>query len=77
LATAAAKNLNHEQWPVRLMAVYLLANNHGDNFRPVLDWIAKQDASELVRSLAASLQSAPPSVLSAVSPADELATIRP
>ncbi|HSW00515.1 MAG TPA: hypothetical protein VLI39_10105 [Sedimentisphaerales bacterium] len=77
LATAAAKNLNHDQWPVRLMAVYLLANNHGDNFRPVLDWIAKQDASELVRSLAASLQSAPASVLSAVSPADELATIRP
>lgn len=77
LATAAAKNLNHPEWPVRLMAVYLLANNHGDNFRPVLDWIAKQDANDLVRSLATSLQSVPASVLSGVSPVEELATIRP
>jgi hypothetical protein len=77
LVTAAAKNLNHPQWPVRLMAVYLLAGNHGDNFRPVLDWIAQQDANELVRSLAMSLQSAPTPAVSAAAPAEELPTVRP
>jgi hypothetical protein len=77
LASVVAKNLSHPQWPVRLMAVYLLAGNHGDNFRPVLDWIAQQDASELVRSLATSLQAAPASAVSTGAPVEELPTIRP
>lgn len=77
LATTVAKNLNHPQWPVRLMAVYLLAGNHGDNFRPVLDWVARQDPHELVRSLAMSLQSTPASAVSAGLPTEELITVRP
>jgi hypothetical protein len=58
LANVVAKNLNHPQWPVRLMAVYLLANSPGNNFGNVLDWVAESDTSELVRSIAMSLQSA-------------------
>jgi hypothetical protein len=64
LATAAAKNLNHPRWPVRLMATYLLARRSGSNFDAVLDWVARQDDHELVRSIAMSLQSASTSVSS-------------
>jgi len=77
LIGAVAKGLTHDQWPVRLMAVYLLADNHGQNFRPVLEWVAKQDASDLVRSLAASLLSAPPSTPSPAAPSQELPILRP
>ena len=75
LATTVAKNLNDPQWPVRLMAVYLLASSTGEKFHAVLDWIAQQDSNELVRSIAMSLQSAPASAVSAGSSAAELATI--
>jgi hypothetical protein len=64
LATVIARNLNHPQWPVRLMAVYLLANSPGNDFGKVLDWVAQYDASERVRSLAVSLQSLPPATVS-------------
>ncbi|MCU0914756.1 MAG: hypothetical protein MUC88_09360 [Planctomycetes bacterium] len=57
LATAVARNLNHPQWPVRLMALYLLAQRPGPNFGSILDWVTKNDADELVRSMAVSLQS--------------------
>ncbi len=58
LATVVAKNLNHPQWPVRLMAVYLLAKSPGSDFGKVLDWVAQYDGSDLVRGIALSLQSA-------------------
>jgi len=76
LATAVAKNLNHPRWPVRLMATYLLARRSTGNFNAVLDWVAKQDDHELVRSIAMSLQSGsgPASVLSIPS---ELTTREP
>ncbi|MEN6577885.1 MAG: hypothetical protein ABFD90_16190 [Phycisphaerales bacterium] len=77
LATAVAKNLNHAYWPVRLMTVYLLANSSGDNLQPVLDWVARQDADELVRGMARSLQAGSASATPATSPAEELAIIRP
>jgi hypothetical protein len=57
LTTVVAKNLNHPQWPVRLMAVYLLAKTPAGSFGNVLDWVAQNDTDELVRSLAVSLQS--------------------
>jgi len=57
LAAVVARNLNHPKWPVRLMAVYLLAKSPESNFSKVLDWVAQHDASELVRSIATSLQS--------------------
>jgi hypothetical protein len=58
VATTVAKNLNDIQWPVRLMAVHLLANSTGESFRAVLDWVAQHDSNELVRSIAMSFQSA-------------------
>jgi tetratricopeptide (TPR) repeat protein len=60
LATVVAKNLNHDQWPVRLMAVYLLASIPDNDFRPVLDWVAQNDASEFVRSMAIALRPVEP-----------------
>ena len=58
LAGVVAKNLNHPQWPVRLMAIYLLATADGGNFERVLDWVAENDDSALVRSMALALRSA-------------------
>ncbi|OHB66971.1 MAG: hypothetical protein A2Y76_08410 [Planctomycetes bacterium RBG_13_60_9] len=58
LAKVLARNLHHAQWPVRLMTVYLLAKSSGGSFGSVLDWVAQNDANELVRSIAMSLQSA-------------------
>jgi len=60
LVTAVARNLNDSRWPVRLMAVYLLATSSDGDFGRVLDWTAQNDTSELVRSLAMSLGSAGP-----------------
>ena len=58
LSSVVAKNLNHPLWPVRLMAVYLLAKSSVGSFANVLDWVAKNDTDDLVRSMAVSLQSA-------------------
>ncbi len=77
LATAVAKNLNHAQWPVRLMAVYLLAGSPGNNFQAVLDWVAQRDPNELVRSMAMSLQAASASALSIDMPPGQLTTVLP
>jgi len=55
LTTAIARNLNHPQWPVRLMALYLLSKSADGNFGPVLDWAAQNDAHPLVRSMARAL----------------------
>ena len=57
LATVVARNLNCPEWPVRLMAVYLLATGTGGDFEKVLDWVAQQDNNELVRSMAVVLRS--------------------
>jgi hypothetical protein len=59
LAAVIAKNLNHPQWPVRLMAVYVLADGTGNGFDKVLSWVAQNDTNELVRGIALSLQPAP------------------
>jgi len=77
LATAVAKNLNHAYGPVRLMTVYLLANSSTDNIQPVLDWVAKQDADELVRGMAGWLLASPASAIPQTSPAEEIPIIRP
>lgn len=62
LMNAAAKNLNDTHWPARMMAVYLLAKNQGDNFRKVLDWTAKYDSNNLVRDMAIALGATVPQV---------------
>jgi hypothetical protein len=55
LISAVAKNLNNTNWPVRMMAVYLLSKNADRNFDKVLDWTAKNDSSKLVRNMAIAL----------------------
>jgi len=52
LISAVAKNLNNPNWPVRMMAVYLLSKTADRSFVKVLDWTAKNDSSELVRNMA-------------------------
>ncbi|MCX5646552.1 MAG: hypothetical protein NTZ17_18015 [Phycisphaerae bacterium] len=58
LAAVVLKNLECPQWPVRLMAVYLLAKGSAGSVGAVLDWVAQNDKDELVRSMAISLQAA-------------------
>lgn len=58
LTGVVLKNLNHPQWPVRLMAVYLLAKSSPSTVGDVLAWVVQNDKDELVRSMALSLQSA-------------------
>ncbi|MFB0552227.1 MAG: tetratricopeptide repeat protein [Phycisphaerae bacterium] len=55
LISAVAKNLNDTNWPVRMMAVYLLSKTADRSFDKVLDWTAKNDASEIVRDMAIAL----------------------
>lgn len=52
LMNAVAKNLNHPRWPVRMMAVFLLAKSPDGGFDKVLDWVAKNDSSQLVCDMA-------------------------
>jgi len=52
LISAVAENLNHSKWPVRIMAIYLLAKSPGRKFDRVLEWAAQYDSSVLVRDMA-------------------------
>ena len=60
LTAVVLKNLERPQWPVRLMAVYLLAKSSAASVGSVLDWVVKNDKDDLVRSMAVSLQSTSP-----------------
>ncbi len=55
LISAVAENLDHTQWPVRMMAIYLLAKNQQAEFAKVLEWTVKNDPSQSVRDMAAAL----------------------
>jgi hypothetical protein len=55
LMNAVAKNLNHPEWPVRLMSVYLLAKSSENKFNRVLSWAAENDSSQIVRDMAMAL----------------------
>jgi tetratricopeptide (TPR) repeat protein len=55
LMNAVAKNLNHPKWPVRMMAVYLLAKSSENTFDKVLSWVAENDSSQIVRDMAVAL----------------------
>jgi len=57
---ALSENLNDTHWPVRLMAIYLLAKNQDTSFTKVLDWAAKYDSSKSVRDMAIALGGTPP-----------------
>jgi len=55
LLNAVSENLNDTHWPVRLIAMYVLAKEQGTHFRKVLDHIAKYDSNNLVREMAVAL----------------------
>ncbi len=55
LLEAASENLTDENWPVRIMALYLLTENESANFDRVLDHTAKYDQEKLVRDMAVAL----------------------
>ncbi|MFZ2148739.1 MAG: hypothetical protein WAV28_16105 [Sedimentisphaerales bacterium] len=55
LISAVAKNLDDTNWPVRMMAVYLLSKTADRSFDNVLDWTANNDSNELVRDMAIAL----------------------
>ena len=59
LLGAVAKNLGDTNWPVRMMAVYLLSSGghltvktEDSNFDKVLDWTAQNDSNKFVRDMA-------------------------
>ncbi|RPJ39450.1 MAG: hypothetical protein EHM35_02355 [Planctomycetaceae bacterium] len=68
LTGALARNLNHPKWPVRMMAIYVLANGAGGGFQKVIDWFAQSDPSEYVRGMAVALRSDPPLVAAPAMP---------
>ncbi|OHB78026.1 MAG: hypothetical protein A2Z25_05030 [Planctomycetes bacterium RBG_16_55_9] len=55
LIEAVAVNLNHPKWPVRMMAMYLLAEKQQGVFDKVLDWTVQHDPSPSVQDMAAAL----------------------
>ena len=55
LIEAVSDNLSDENWPSRLIALYLLAQNQHGNFIEVLDYTAKYDSNKLVRDMAIAL----------------------
>lgn len=50
-----SENLNHDEWPVRLMAMYLLAKAQPESFRKVLDWTCQHDVHAINRRMAFAL----------------------
>ncbi|MHC5086268.1 MAG: hypothetical protein ACYSN9_00445 [Planctomycetota bacterium] len=55
IATEVSENLNHDKWPVRLIAMVLLAKAQPETFQKVLDWAVQHDAYELNRRMAVAL----------------------
>ena len=55
LIMALAENLTDNKWPVRMIAVYLLAKSPESKFSKVLDWTANNDPNKMVRDMAAVL----------------------
>ena len=62
LTRAVSDNLGDSNWPVRVMALYLLSSLQGDTFKPVLDWTAKYDPTSQVRNTAIALGADAPQV---------------
>jgi len=60
LIDAVSTSLNSDDWPARMMALYLLAKKQGDAFQKVLDYSAQYDRSEHVRNMALALGAAGP-----------------
>ncbi|MBN2512457.1 MAG: hypothetical protein JXB18_05915 [Sedimentisphaerales bacterium] len=59
MTASISENLNHDAWPVRMVALWLLASQQGDEFKPVLDWKAQHDPFWLNQRLAVLLGGKP------------------
>lgn len=55
MARAVAENLNSTKWPVRMMALYLLAKDTDNKFDEVLGWAVEHDSNKFVRDMAIAL----------------------
>jgi len=55
LTEAVSAELYSRYWPVRLMAILVLAENQGKDFLSVLNWTANNDNSQVVKDMAAAL----------------------
>ena len=52
--------LDDENWPVRMMAAYILAKSQQQQFQGVINWMAEHDQSRIVRDMAIALGAVPP-----------------
>ncbi len=59
LMNVVAKNLKHPRWPVRMIAVYLLAKSSENEFDGVLNWAAENDSCVLIRDMASACTACP------------------
>jgi len=60
LVGAVSENLNNSNWPVRMLAIYLLAKTQDGRFDKVLEWAARYDPDKLVREMAGALAATGP-----------------
>lgn len=68
LTEAVSEELNNSNWPVRLMSVFILAQNQDPKFKQVLAWTAENDTNPQVRELAAILSGAVTADAGSISP---------
>jgi hypothetical protein len=55
LIDAISEQLDYKAWPVRLLALFTLAEEQGANFQPVLKWTSTNDTQQLVKDMAMEL----------------------
>ena len=72
LTEAVSAELENPNWPVRLMAVFVLAKSQDEKFLPVLSWIAKNDRHPMVKQFAAILSGNVITDLSAVADTNDV-----
>lgn len=59
MTESVSQALNHEKWPERMIAIWLLGQQQKTTFRPVLDWKAEYDPFWLTRQLAVTMGGKP------------------
>ena len=52
ITMAVSENVNDKNWPVRMVALYMLSRTQSNSFLPVLEWKANNDPHTNVRRLA-------------------------
>ncbi len=77
IAAAVAENLNNSNWPVRMMAIYLLARTQKGKFDKVLEWSATYDPDKHVRAMAVALGAAGPKSPGPENPSTPAESVKP